>query len=117
MEKIENLALVATPLFCTPQYILRDAIHTQFVTLICKWTIVGGWVKHLAHKRGKVGKLRYKSFPMSMERADKKTGWVKSLSSVTKCVWMASLISETTIFTISFSKMSKVLRAFLELLQ
>ena len=33
---------------------LRDAIHTHFVTLIGKWTIVGGWVKHRADKRGKV---------------------------------------------------------------
>ena len=24
----------------------RDAIHTHFVTLIDKWTIAGGWVKH-----------------------------------------------------------------------
>ena len=55
---------------------LRDAIHTHFLTLIGKWTILGGWVKHRADKRGKVGKLRYKSFVTSLERADKKTGWV-----------------------------------------
>ena len=36
---------------------LRDAIHTHFVTLIDKWTIVGWWVKHRADKRGKVGKI------------------------------------------------------------
>ena len=36
----------------------RDAIHTHFVTLIGKWTIVGGWVKHLADKGGKVGVTR-----------------------------------------------------------
>ena len=37
---------------------------------------MGGWVKHRADKRGKVAKLRFKSFFMSSERADKKTGWV-----------------------------------------
>ena len=31
---------------------IRDAIHTHFVTLIGKWTIVGGWVKQRADKRG-----------------------------------------------------------------
>ena len=40
---------------------LRDAIHTHFVSLIGKWTIVGGLVKHWADKRGKVAKLKYKS--------------------------------------------------------
>ena len=33
-------------------------IPTYFVTLISKWTIVGKWVKHIADKRGKVGKIR-----------------------------------------------------------
>ena len=37
---------------------LIDAIHTHFVTLIGKWTIVGGWVKHLADKRDKVAETR-----------------------------------------------------------
>ena len=55
---------------------VRDAIHTHFVTPIGKWTIVGGWVKHRADKRGKVGKLECKSFVTSLERADKKTRWV-----------------------------------------
>ena len=36
----------------------RDAIHTHFVTVIGKWTIVGGWVKHRVDKRGKVGKIK-----------------------------------------------------------
>ena len=47
-------------IFFTSRYIdfLRDAIHTHFVTLIGKWTIVGGWVKHRADKRGKVGKIK-----------------------------------------------------------
>ena len=59
--------------------------------------IVAGWVKHRADKRGKVAKLKYKSFVTSLERPDKKTGWVgKKLIvhlpiRVTKCVWMASL--------------------------
>ena len=57
-------------------YCLRDAIHTHCVTLIDKWTIVGGWVKHRADKRGRVAKLRCKCFVMFLERADKKTGWV-----------------------------------------
>ena len=58
---------------------------------------MGEWVKHRADKRGKVAKLKYKSFVTSLERADKKTGWVgKKLIahlpiSVTKWVWMASL--------------------------
>ena len=56
--------------------ILRDAIHTHFVTLIGKWTIVDGWVKHRADKRVKVSKLRYKSFVTSQERTDKRTGLV-----------------------------------------
>ena len=34
---------------------------------------MGGWVKNRADKRGKVGKSRYKSFVMSLERAHKKT--------------------------------------------
>ena len=56
-----------------------------------------GWVKHWADKRGKVAKLKYKSFVKSLERADRKTGWVgKKLIghlpiSVTKWVCMASL--------------------------
>ena len=76
---------------------LRDAIHTHFVTLIGKWTIVGGWVKHWADKRGKVAKLKYKSFVTSLGRNVKKTGWVgKKLIihlpiTVTKRVWKASL--------------------------
>ena len=36
---------------------VRDAIHTHFVTLMGKLTIVGGWVKHRADKRGKVGRI------------------------------------------------------------
>ena len=52
---------------------LRDAILTHFVTLIGKWTIVGGLVKNWADKRSKVAKLKYKSFFTSLERADKKT--------------------------------------------
>ena len=35
-----------------------------------------GWVKHWADKRGKVAKLKYKSFVTSLERNVKKTGWV-----------------------------------------
>ena len=64
---------------------------------------MGGWVKHRADKGGKVGKLRYKSFVTSLERADKKTGWVGTKLivhlpiSVTKWVWMASL-SNTLFF-------------------
>ena len=37
---------------------LWDAIHTHFVMLIGKWTIVGGWVQHLSDKRDKVGETR-----------------------------------------------------------
>ena len=75
----------------------RDAIYTHFVTLIGKWMIVGGWVKHRADKCGKVDKSKYKSFVTSLERADKKTEWVGKKPivhlpiSVTKWVWMASL--------------------------
>ena len=75
---------------------LRDAIHTHLVTLIGKWTIMGGWIKHRADKRGKVAKLEYKSFVTSLKRVDKKTRWVgKKLIvnltiSVTKWLWMAS---------------------------
>ena len=54
--------------------------------LIGRWTIVGGWVKRRADKRGKVSKLWYKIIFTSLERVDKKTGWVDK-----KCVWMASL--------------------------
>ena len=57
-------------------HLFKDAIHTHFVTLMSKWTTVGGWVKHRANKRGKVTKLKYKSFVTSLERTDKKTGWV-----------------------------------------
>ena len=77
--------------------LLRDAIHTHFATFFGKWTIVGGWVKNWADKRGKVAKSKYISFVTSLERADKKIGWVgKKLFvhlpiSVTKWVWMASL--------------------------
>ena len=58
-----------------------------------------GWDKHRADKPGKVTKLKYKSFVTSLERANKKTGWVgKKLivhlpMSVIKGVWMASLIN------------------------
>ena len=45
---------------------VRDAIHTHFVTLIGKWTIVGGWVKNRADKRGKVAKSKYKSSVSSL---------------------------------------------------
>ena len=55
---------------------IRDAIDTHFVTLIGKWTIVDGWVKHQADKRGNVAKSKFRSFFMSLERAVKKTGWV-----------------------------------------
>ena len=37
---------------------LRDDVHTHFATLIIKWTIVGGWVKPLDDKRGKVGTIK-----------------------------------------------------------
>ena len=37
---------------------LRDDVHTHFVTLIVKWTIVGGWVKPLDDKRGKMGTIK-----------------------------------------------------------
>ena len=76
--------------------VLRDTIHTHFVTLMGKWTIFGGWVKHRADKRGKAAKLKYKSFFTSLERADNKTGWVgKKLIvhlpiNMTKWVWMVS---------------------------
>ena len=76
---------------------VKDAIHTNFATLIGKWTIVDGWVKHQPDKRGKVAKLKYKSFATSLERTDKKTEWVgKKLIvhlsiSVTKWVWIATL--------------------------
>ena len=79
----------------------RDAIYTHFVTLIGKWTIVGGCVKHRADKRGKVAKLKYKSFVTSLERTDKKTGWMGKKRivhlpiSVTKWVWMASLTNRS----------------------
>ena len=58
---------------------------------------LGGWVKYWDDKRGTVTKSKYKSFVTSLERADKKTGWVgKKLIvhlpiSVTKWVWMVSL--------------------------
>ena len=38
--------------------------------------MVGEWVKHWADKGGKVGKLKYKTFITSLERADKRTRWV-----------------------------------------
>ena len=37
---------------------LRDTIHTHFVTLIGKWTILDGLVKHLFDKRDKVDETR-----------------------------------------------------------
>ena len=37
---------------------------------------MGGWVKHRADKCDKVAKSKYKGFVTSLERADKKTGWV-----------------------------------------
>ena len=40
-------------------YLFRDDVHTHFATLIVKWTIVGGWVKPLDDKRGKVGTIKY----------------------------------------------------------
>ena len=58
---------------------------------------MGGWVKHRDDKRGTVAKLKVKSIAMSLERFDKKTGWVgkKHIGrwriNVTKWVWMASL--------------------------
>ena len=55
---------------------VRDAIHTHFVTLIGKWTTVDGWVKHRDDNRGTVAKSKYKSFATSLERAEKKTGWM-----------------------------------------
>ena len=62
---------------CIKEALVRDAIHSHFVTLIGKWTIVGGWVKHWADKRDKVAQLKYKSFFPSLARADKKTWWVR----------------------------------------
>ena len=94
MENVTRWCLLTPPLRLL---IVGDAIHTHFVALIGKWTIVGGWVKHRADKRGKVAKLKYKRFVTSLERAGKKTGWVGKrlivhLSiSATKWVWMASL--------------------------
>ena len=35
---------------------------------------MGGWVKHLVDKCGKVAKLKYKSFVTSLGRNVKKTG-------------------------------------------
>ena len=40
------------------QLSLRDDVHTHFVTLIVKWTIVGGWVKPMDDKRDKVGTIK-----------------------------------------------------------
>ena len=58
LNNIRNFATLPNLLlldhFCDTS---RDAIHTHFVTLIDKWTIVGGWVKHRADKRAKVAKL------------------------------------------------------------
>ena len=39
-------------------HFLMDDVHTHFVTLIVKWTIVDGWVKPLDDKRGKVGTIK-----------------------------------------------------------
>ena len=39
-------------------FTLRDDVHTHFATLIVKWTIVGGWVKPLDNKHGKVGTIK-----------------------------------------------------------
>ena len=38
-------------------FFVRDDVHTHFVTIV-KWTIVGGWVKLLDDKRGKVGTIK-----------------------------------------------------------
>ena len=89
--------MVCNVLFFSLQ--VRDAIHTHFVTLIGKWTIVGRWVKHRDNKRGTVAKSKYKSCVPSLEKADKKTGWVDKMLIVhlpiriTKWVWMPSLNS------------------------
>ena len=37
---------------------VRDNVHTHFVTLIVKWTIVDGWVNPFDDKRGKVGTIK-----------------------------------------------------------
>ena len=58
---------------------------------------MGRWVKNWVDKCGKVAKSKYKRIVTSLERADKKTGWVgKKLIvqlpiSVTKLVRMESL--------------------------
>ena len=57
-----------------------------------------GWVKHRDDKHGKVAKSKYESFVTTLERVDKKTGWVgKKLIAhlsinVTRWVGMASLM-------------------------
>ena len=40
-------------------FLIREAINTHFVMLISKWTIVGGWVKHLFDKHDNVGETRF----------------------------------------------------------
>ena len=63
---------------------------------------MGGCVKHRDDKRGTVAKSKYEIFVSSLERADKKTGWmgkkliVHLLIGVTKWVWMASLKDKYT---------------------
>ena len=54
------LILKTLHLFTTIIYTwnVRDDVHTHFVTLIVKWTIVGGWVKPLNDKRDKVGTIK-----------------------------------------------------------
>ena len=58
----------------------RDAIHTHFATLIGKWTIVGGWVKHRADKRGKVAKGRHPYPLCHAYRQMDDCGWVGQAS-------------------------------------
>ena len=66
--------------------------------------IVGGWVKPFDDKHGTVAKLKNNNFH-ERKGADKKTGWVGKklivhlLISVTKWVWMASLITPSHFHT------------------
>ena len=61
----DKVALYCTVVLLRESFesIFREAIHTHFVTFIGKWTIVGGWVKHRADKRGKVAKLKFVTSP------------------------------------------------------